>query len=508
MVAAFAANERPDGNPATGKYIELTNPTSGHTYTLYQVFTGTFAVIDGEDTLGNLAWGSDVKSTYTAANTADAVAATITNTAAGARAFANTIDAQLEGGTTKTAPGDAEQNGALKWTNLSEGYYIIKDTTSSADMPEGHTADLVVVQVLDNVSIAAKSGTVTFDKKVADHNDSTQAPTVYDEYGQVSDYDVGDHVPYEITITLPANFADYATYSMTVKDNMDSGLVFDNDVEVYVGDSTTALASTYYSVVTENIDESFNIVFSDVKSIPGAAANVTFTVKYHATLNGSNIKYGKPGNENEAWLTYSNNPTTGQEGGTTPHKTTLTFVYKFEVDKVDPDGYPLDGATFALYKYEMTSATEGSWVQKTLVEAQSGTEFTIDGIDAGWYKLVETASPAGYNSIDPIYFVVEHTYNADGTDITGLTATKTSDQGTKLTGNDAQLSATLEHVEATAEHEEIAAGLVSTNVVNEQGTQLPSTGGIGTTLFYVGGGILVLAAVILLVTKKRMSAND
>ena len=285
-VGALADNERPNGAPATGKSITLTNPSAGHTYELYQIFTGTFANIDGDDTLGNVAYGNGITLTdgkYDG-KTAAELAATITQSEAGARAFANTVDSALQNGDSKTAASGSPAS--LVWSGLSEGYYIIKDVTTAANMPEGHTADLVVVQVLDNVTIAAKSGTVIFDKKVKDHNNSTQAPTVYDEWGKVSDYDLNDDVPYQVTITLPANFSSYETYSMTVKDVMDPGLSFNNDVAVYVGSSETALSATgtetvdvegtpteqgvtYYEVKTTGIGsgETFNIVFPNVKKI-------------------------------------------------------------------------------------------------------------------------------------------------------------------------------------------------------------------------------------------------
>jgi len=494
------------------------------TYELYQIFRGTFASIartdangdpvtdaNGQpvydDTLGNLAYGNGLKLTDEKydGKTAEELAATITNTAEGARKFANDINADLQNGVSSgeiPAPEEGQSVAPYTWNNLSEGYYIIKDVTTAANMPEGETADLVVVQVLDNVEITAKSGTVEFDKNVADRNDSTQAPTVYDKWGKVSDYDVGDDVPYQVTIKLPANFSSYKTYQMTMHDDMDSGLVFNDDVKVWFGDQV--VPKEKYTVTKNSNGHTFEIVFAEVVGMLGAADNAEYTITYSAKLNGSNIVYGNPGNKNEAWLTYSNNPTTGGEGGTTPHKTTVTFTYKFEVDKVDKDKKPLAGAEFKLEKY--IKAEEGgtdSWKTLALQSGGEGTVFTFAGLDDGYYRITETKTPAGYNSINPIYFRVTATEDAETLSLpaNSVIVKQTDENWQDITTNvTAEFNVTLTKVDDGKD-----AGLIDTEVVNQSGTVLPSTGGIGTTIFYVVGGVLVLAAIILLVTKKRMS---
>jgi len=493
---------RTDGTPLNNRSITLSNPSAEHVYQLFQIFTGTFQVIDGKDTLGDIAYGNGLKLTdgKYSDKTAEELAETIVNSEAGARAFANTVDEDLQNGVQKTAGAAVEGKvPALVWDNLSEGYYIIKDVTTFEAGSEDQ-ADLVVVQVLDNVTITAKAGTTEFDKKVADRNDSTMKPTAYDEYGNTSDYDVGDDVPYEVTITLPANFSSYTTYQMRVHDKMDAGLSFNNDVKVYVGDSATPLTSGYVVNFPSDTDgETFDIYFAEVVGLAGAGDNVKFTVTYSAKLTGDNVVYGNPGNKNEAWLTYSNNPTTGGEGGTTPHKTTVTFTYKLEVDKTDGTN-PLPGAEFALKKLVMAEDGTTSWTTLALIKNDAGTVFTFDGLDDGLYMIEETATPTGYNSIDPIYFsvVAEHSDK-----LTNLVVKQTNAEGTVLDTDKAtaEFDVTLTKTSETAND----AGLIKTEVVNNKGAVLPSTGGIGTTIFYVVGGVLVLAAIILLVTKKRMS---
>lgn len=523
VASAFAEDQTPadtapqgreNGAPLTNKTIELTNPTAGHTYVLYQIFTGTFAREDGAEMLGNIAWGTGITDAgktalYTKYNltgdnqTAEKVAGAIGTAAADAKAFADAIGTNVQNGSEKKA--DDENPAALKWTGLTEGYYIIKDETVLTD---GESADAVVVQVLDDVVITAKGGTTIFDKQVADRNDSTQAPNVYDQWGNTSDYDVGDDVPYQVTITLPGNFSSYDTYTMTVKDKMDAGLQFNSDsVVVKIGENVVPATTTgenettitNYSVVTTGLsnNETFEVRFPNVKAISGAGDNVTFTVTYSAKLTGENVVYGNPGNKNEAWLTYSNNPGTNQTGDSV-HKTTVTFTYKLEVDKTDGTN-PLPGAEFALKKLVMAENGTTSWTTLALIKNTAGTVFTFDGLDDGRYMIEETATPTGYNSIDPIYFVVEATHSDS---LTKLVVKETDKDGVDITGTaTAQFNVTL----TKSSDEANDAGLIKTEVVNNKGAVLPSTGGIGTTIFYVVGGVLVLAAIILLVTKKRMS---
>ena len=173
------------------------------------------------------------------------------------------------------------------------------------------------------------------------------------------------------------------------------------------------------------------------------------------------------------------------------------------MDKIDQDYAPLKGAAFTLYKKIMPEEGEATYQEIKVWTNTDGnaTTFSFDGIDDGDYKLVETVVPAGYNKVDDIEFTVtaEH-----GVEITNLEATngfvgnKDGGEFTFTKPGDDTKSHTI------TEDKAAVAGVV----VNQSGVELPSTGGIGTTIFYIGGGILILAAVILLVTKRRMNAND
>ena len=203
---------------------------------------------------------------------------------------------------------------------------------------------------------------------------------------------------------------------------------------------------------------------------------------------------GSAGNPNEARLEYSNNPYGGGTG-ITPWDKVIVFTYELVANKVDGSNNPLEGAGFTLYKYDM--ATSNYVVVKEFANDEAGKEgkqttFTFSRLDAGQYKLEESKVPDGYNKAEDLIFKVVAKYetNADNPKFGELKITDLNDKEItdKFTLNQTKDQAT-------------------TNVVNLSGTELPSTGGMGTTILYVVGAILVIGAGILLVTKKRMNAN-
>ena len=219
----------------------------------------------------------------------------------------------------------------------------------------------------------------------------------------------------------------------------------------------------------------------------GAGNNSVITVEYTATLN-NNAVLGSAGNPNEVYLEYSNNPNKSEEGdnetGTTPKDVVIVFTYKTIVNKVDEKGDALTGAEFTLEKYNKKT---DKWEAITVVKNDEGTTFTFSGLDDGNYRLTETKTPAGYNTIKPIEFTItaEHDVLSDNPALTSLNGNVTTGEIT-FTSN-------------------VTDGSLSTDVVNKAGSTLPETGGMGTTIFYILGGLLVLFAVVFLVAKKRMS---
>lgn len=213
-------------------------------------------------------------------------------------------------------------------------------------------------------------------------------------------------------------------------------------------------------------------------------------MEYTATLNDKAV-IGDNGNLNRAKLQYSNNPRNVESKGETVWDNVVVFTYQVVVNKYAnsvEENNKLPGAEFTLTK----KLKDGTTKDIAVAKSQDGKQFTFKGLDDGEYTLTETVTPEGYNTIDPITFKVSanHAITWDGT----------GDRNTlleSLTGNPVTGKITF------AKNANVNGSLV-TDIINKSGTTLPSTGGMGTTVFYVVGGGLMAVAVVLLVTKKRM----
>lgn len=482
MVCAMAIPAFADGSSSTStaavtKYT-ITAPKNGHTYEIYQIFTGDYDALQ-PSMLTNIKWGENGTGTVGAAveqNVLNALSAVASS--ASDKAKLDVIENYVKRDTTPVA---IVTNGSS--VEVVGGYYLIKDKDGSLSGSEPYTTYLV--SVVGHVTINPKSSAVPeFNKKLKDTNDSTGEVSRWQDS---ADYDIGDYIPFRLQGTVPADYDSYSTYYYAFHDKEEAGLTFDpSSVEVFVGDEETGTKiTTGYTVDTNPADGcTFEIVFDDLKNIPSVTAKSIITVTYKSQLNG-NAVLGAQGNVNTAKLEYSNNPR-GNGTGTTPWDNVIVFTYKVVVNKVDQDNNPLVGAQFTLTK----KTKNGTDVVKTMTIDSSETQFTLSGLDDGEYTLTETVTPAHYNTISPITFTV----NADHT-ITWETERR-EDILTSLSG-DKKVGEITFSVDKTA-------GTLTTNVINNIGTTLPGTGGIGTTIFYVIGGGLMVAAAILLITKKRM----
>ncbi len=445
-------------------------------YDVYQIFTGDLH----EGVLSDVKWGQN--GTGTEGQKVDQSildALTAVNSKTDAEKLAEIEKyANLE----STAIGTVSNGNPL---TVPTGYYLIKD---NGPVGEGESYSLYVVQVVGPTTISPKTSTVTSEKKVKDTNDSVSDSTT--DWQDSADYDIGDKVPFQLKGTVAANYDKYKVYKFTFHDKESAGLTFDSDsVKVYVDG---AEITTDFTVVTEKEkltdDCTFEVVFSDLKQIKSVHAGSVITVEYESTLNNK-AAIGSTGNPNTMHLEYSNNPNDEQGGetGNTPDDTVIVFTYKTIVNKIDPDKKPLTGAAFKLEK-----EVNGTWIrikEFTVDEADPASSFEFTGLDDGKYKLTETVTPAGYNTIAPIEFTItaEHDVQSDNPALTSL-------NGNAATG---ELTFT----------SDANAGSLTTSVMNQKGSTLPSTGGMGTTLFYVIGGILVAGAAVLMVAKKRMSVE-
>ena len=484
MVCAMAIPAFADGSsststaPVTTLYT-IAAPHNGHTYEIYQIFTGDYDS-SNPSMLTNIKWGTNGKG----GTAGEAVDQTVLDELSHVASYTSDCDKLdvIEKYVTLTNPVETITNGGS--VEVVGGYYLIKDKDGT--VPSSETYTPYIVSVVGNVTIEPKSNEVPkFTKKLKDTNDTTGVITGWQDS---ADYDIDDKIPFRLQGTVSKDFDSYKTYYYAFHDVEEKGLTFDPDsVEVFVGDEVTGtkIDASKYTVVTSPADGcTFEIVFDDLKNIPIVTAKSIITVTYESTLNTDAV-LGAQGNVNTAQLEYSNNPR-GNGTGKTPWDNVIVFTYKVVVNKVDQDNNPLVGAQFTLTK-KINGGTE---VIKTMTIDSSETQFTLSGLDDGEYTLTETVTPAHYNTISPITFTVK----ADHT-ITWETERR-EDILTSLSGNKVIGEITFD-VDKTA-------GSLTTNVVNNIGTTLPGTGGIGTTIFYVIGGGLMVAAAILLITKKRM----
>ena len=457
----------------------ITAPATTHQYEIYQIFTGDLS----EGILSNVKWS--VNGTGTVGKAVDSTIITEL-TDVNSKSDREKLDVVERYAKLDSTPVATISNGQTY--SAVAGYYLIKDEDNTASGTDTYTT--YIVQVVGNVTITPKGNVPSFEKKVKDTNDTTGATS---DWQDSADYDIGDKVPFKLEGTVASNYADYKTYYFAFHDKAEPGLTFNKDsVKVFV-DATEI--TTGYSVVTSTTDgDTFDVVFDNLKTITDVRADSKITVEYTATLNDKAV-LGNQGNVNTAHLEFSNNPNEEQNGsnkpgtGETPWDNVIVFTYQVVVNKTKANGDALSGAEFTLEKV----LEDGTKETVTVVKNTEGTTFTFKGLDDGDYVLTETKTPATYNTIEPIEFTVtaDHkiAWNGEARD-TILTS---------LTGN--VTSGTADFMPDKTE------GSLTTKVINQSGATLPGTGGIGTTIFYVIGGLLMAAAAVLLITKKRMNSD-
>ena len=407
-------------------------------------------------------------------------------------------------------------------TTLSgpQGYYLIVQTTAANDAGKTMSAVIVNTAGQAGVTVSPKKDTVTVSKKVQENMDGVNNPASEDNWGTAADYNIDDYVKFQLTGSLPTDYADYTSYEYTFHDTADQGLTFVNDtthpVKVYAVNDNNKVelkldTLTGYQVLTSDINgETFNVKFADLKKAQaekiGDTVNITsstqIVVEYYAQLN-ENAVLGSNGNQNKVYLQFSNNKYGEGTGKTEEHKVTV-FTFKLEVTKygkTDSDKEALNGAGFTLYKATKVNPADSGYAKVgDEVQHTNGNVFDFTGLDSGYYKIVETTTPKGYNTIDPITFTVTATYNSadePGT-LTDLTVTDVK------VGGVASAEQTFTVNRGTGE---AGTAQIKTDVVDIPGSKLPSTGGMGTVLLYVAGiAVFVLAGATLVMALRRRNA--
>ena len=387
---------------------------------------------------------------------------------------------------------------ALTIPEAKAGYYLFVDTTDFSKDDSYHSYNSFLLMVTKgnwNVPITPKAEKPTVEKKVYDNPDGTSTGG----FGSSADHAINEKFQFQLTATLPDStnraYDYYDKYSVIFHDTLSEGITYDGPYSVVIESNDITYTITdpsKYTINTDKLDSQnyFEVEIPDVKTcVAGLDLNngATIKVTYTAHLNEKasvNTAGGGTSNINKVYLTYSNNPQDESSIGKTPESTPV-YVYTYQLSNTKRqntvDGPALAGAGFKLYSdaecnNEVGLYQEGEFYYpikdatgKKAVEMISGEngQFNVKGLDAGTYYLKETITPAGYDTcgVTPVTIKADHS----GNDHVNL-------EGSNLT------------------------------IVNKKagGITLPSTGGIGTTIFYVVGGGLMVAAIVLLVTKKRM----
>ena len=547
--------------------ITIHNDKTGHTYEAYQIFAGTVssdAATDGEaegPMLGDITWGSGVDGAallaalkaanagkYGACTTAADVAkalGTENATAADAAAFADIAAQHLTATVAGTA--DAPEGGNYVIEGLPAGYYLVKDSLQEDDNQTGQVLSDYIVQVLGNVTMDPKDSDIpTLEKKVAEEGKGNEGKYNQDGgygtyYNDVADWNIGDSVPFKLIASMPdaAEIAAYDTYSYTFHDTLDPGLT----LEQKAGEDQTTFAIYFVNTKNEdpraegfqyldaakydvNIDaetNSFTIAIDDLKTLMVTTAggqqipatNYDYIVIFYDAVLNANAEIGLPGNENTAYLEFSNNPN-GDGAGRTEDDKVIVFTYELDGTKVDGETQAaLQNAQFVLLngaKSEAAMVVDGKvtgwvkvdtdaaagdvempgtyeeWVerygdQNVILTSDENGLFNIAGLDDGTYFLREIQAPNGYNLLENDVKLVITATTANGQDWNGNAA-------------DALRGLTIAVNDGEPQPGNTETGIVEVTVENNRG------------LFYIIGGLLVVGAGILLVVRIRMKAHN
>lgn len=449
-VSAFAAD--------TGS-ITITNPQGDHTYTAYKIFDVTYSGNNYSYTISDTDTGFTTVKAY-----ADKADSGLTLTAVGntgkynvsvgdtfsAASFAQYLKENV--GSLGTGTPFTKDGGTTKASGLALGYYFVAGTS-------GTVCELATAK----------------DIEIRDKNEAPEIEkTVDDADGTV---EVGQVLTYTITSKVPSTKG-YTAFTYQVTDTMTNGLTFNKDVKVTIDGVDVTNAAT----ITKNGNgfvASINMM--NYQNQIDAPVVITYT----ATVNENAIQSDKE--TNTATLKYSNNPAVKDSYGESSKEVDV-FSFNIVIDKyaTGDENTKLEGAKFVLknaegkyYKYDANTKAV-TWVDNkadaTVVTTDDNGAARFDGLQAGTYKLEETAAPAGYNQLTKDITIV---LNKDGTaTINGAASTPGADRS------------------------------LTAGVANSTGTMLPETGGIGTAIFVALGALAVICAGVFLVTNKRMSKES
>lgn len=462
-MAAPAFAETGNASMSNDGEITVQNTIKGHTYSIYRIFDLVSFKNDATDKAYSYKrsekWTGFTSNSFSVnkngyiewkAGETEAVAAAF---AVEAKAYIASHSSTVTPDYTQTASGES-----VKFDNLPLGYYLV--STSVGSLCSLDTTD-------KTAEIREKNGVPSVDKEIVENGNDVKS----------NNAGIGDKVNYKVTINVTAG----NTSNYVLHDTM-TGLDFNNDVKITSAKSGQ-LTNGYTVKTTGQTDGcTFEIAFEDSVLVAGDI----LTVEYSGTVNASAV-IGGDGNKNESHLQFENK--------NTPLSETKTYVWKVNVHKytVAKTGETENEKALAGAKFVLSRGNEGekeyavmtgnkvtSWNKEfnkaTVLVTNDTNDLIYEGLDAGNYQLIETEAPTGYNKLkNPI--------------------------DVKITASNG--SATITYKDADVTQYEAATD-ATVKVLNNAGTTLPTTGGIGTTIFYLIGGGLMVAAAVLLIAKKRM----
>ena len=499
---------------------------SHHTYSAFQIFKGDVEGNNIKDfKISNVDWGSNIADDAAAfldqlksadtigplfanANSARDVLEVISqwhDSDANSIAFARFVCHYLYSNDANPTYVVRAGSNALTIPEAKAGYYLFVDTTDFSKDDSYHSYNSFLLMVTKgnwNVPITPKAEKPTVEKKVYDNPDGTSTGG----FGSSADHAINEKFQFQLTATLPDStnraYDYYDKYSVIFHDTLSEGITYDGPYSVVIKSNDipyTITDPSKYTIDTTDLESQNSFVVNiDVKACAKDAGfdlndGATITVTYTAHLNENATVNTEGGsnttdNKNSVFLQYSNNPRIDTSLDQTPTSEVRVYTYQLNNTKYRDEvneNNKLEGAGFRLYSneacteeqevklykkgnfyYPIKDATDKAQDAVEMFSDEHG-QFNVKGLDAGTYYLKETNPPADYSACADKEIVISATHDVNHV---------------SLSGN------------------------LSTTIINKKagGITLPSTGGIGTTIFYVVGGGLMVAAIVLLVTKKRM----
>ena len=489
-----------------------------HSFEAFQIFQGD--VSDDNTKISNVKWGKNITNStdflekltadptisgeFNNPTTAQDVLAVISkwhDSDDNSIAFARFVCHYLYSGAVDPGTSIPSSGDVVEIPIDGAGYYLIVDTTYFKPGDSYHAYNSFLLKVNKgkfNLPIKPKFVKPTVEKKVYDNdiNDISSAGG----WGSSADHAINEKFKFQLIAKLPASddcaYDYYDKYTVCFNDTLSDGITFDklDTVEITNGDGSTPQVINNYTLDPNDPQSSFKLSIDNVKTcVPDLNKGATITVTYTAHLNENATVNTEGGsnttdNKNSVFLQYSNNPRIDTSLDQTPTSEVRVYTYQLNNTKYRDEvneNNKLEGAGFRLYSneacteeqevklykkgnfyYPIKDATDKAQDAVEMFSDEHG-QFNVKGLDAGTYYLKETNPPADYSACADKEIVISATHDVNHV---------------SLSGN------------------------LSTTIINKKagGITLPSTGGIGTTLFYVVGGGLMVAAIVLLVTKKRM----